>query len=224
VQSIIILPVVVTGILMIVKNSIALAFGLAGIVAAVRFRNTLKDPKDAVYIFLVLGIGIAAGVQALDIAIVLSLAFNLIVLALWKYNVGAIYSQEYGPRGILNVGDRRLMVAQTTAARQQVRARAAREADGMKSHGVLLIHTGSPEPARHAVESLLSQVAKDWKLTAERPGPSGTATMEYLVELKKKSSVVELLGELDDRWAAQVSAAEFVPYNARKTGDDEEED
>jgi hypothetical protein len=216
VQSIIILPVVVTGILMIVKNSVALAFGLAGIVAAVRFRNTLKDPKDAVYIFLVLGIGIASGVQALDIAIVLSLAFNLIVLALWKFNVGAIYSHEYGPRGILNVGDRRLMVAQQPTARNRLQRRMAGETDGMKTHGILLVHTADPEAARHAVEASLAGFAKDWRLAGVEPGEDGTETLEFLVQLKKKSSVVELLGELDDRWAAQVSAAEFLPFDARK--------
>src|SRR5688500_17958647 len=73
VHSVIILPMVVAGIVVIVKDSVALAFSLAGIVAAVRFRNTLKDPKDAVYIFLALGIGLAAGVQAVDVALVMSL-------------------------------------------------------------------------------------------------------------------------------------------------------
>jgi hypothetical protein len=216
VQSVIILPVVVTGILMIVKTSLTLAFGLAGIVAAVRFRNTLKDPKDAVYIFLVLGIGIACGVQALDIAIVLSLAFNLIVLALWKYNVGAIYSHEYGPRGILNVGDRRLMLAQVPEARNRLQRRMAEEADGMKTHGILLVHTADAEAARHAVEASLASVAKDWRLGGVEPGEDGTETLEFLVQLKKKSSVVELLGELDDRWPAQIAAAEFLPFDAEK--------
>src|SRR5262245_35756836 len=96
VHSVIILPVVVSGIVTVVQHSVALAFSLAGIVAAVRFRNTLKDPKDAVYIFLALGIGIATGVGAADIAVVLSLLFNLIVLILWKYNLGAIYSGDTG--------------------------------------------------------------------------------------------------------------------------------
>jgi hypothetical protein len=38
VQTLLILPVVVAGVITIVKNSIALAFGLAGIVTAVSFR------------------------------------------------------------------------------------------------------------------------------------------------------------------------------------------
>jgi hypothetical protein len=46
------------------------------------------------------------------------------------------------------------------------------------------------------------------------------------VKLKKKSTVVELLGELDERWGAQVSAAEFVPLamgdaDGLDDGDDE---
>src|SRR5688572_26119785 len=59
VRAVVILPIVVAGITMVVKYSIALAFALTGIVAAVRFRNTLKDPRDAVYIFLAIGIGLA---------------------------------------------------------------------------------------------------------------------------------------------------------------------
>ncbi|HET7321523.1 MAG TPA: DUF4956 domain-containing protein [Longimicrobiaceae bacterium] len=220
VQSVIILPVVITGILMIVKTSLILAFSLAGIVGAVRFRNTLKDPKDAVYVFLVLSIGIAAGVQALDIAFVLSLAFSVIVLGLWKFNVGAIYSNEYGPRGILNIGDRRLMTAQSPAERGEVRERLSEEMEDMKKpDGVLLVHTTDPDSARHAVESSLSQIAKDWKVAGVTEGPRGTSTVEFVVRLKKKSTLVELLGELDDRWPAQVAAAEFVPLGTEKGGE-----
>ncbi|MGH7526464.1 MAG: hypothetical protein ACREMX_07145, partial [Gemmatimonadales bacterium] len=42
VQTLLILPIVVAGIVLLVKNSIALAFSLGGIVAAVSFRNTLR--------------------------------------------------------------------------------------------------------------------------------------------------------------------------------------
>jgi hypothetical protein len=216
VQSVIILPVVIAGILMIVKNSLALAFSLAGIVGAVRFRNTLKDPKDAVYIFLAIGLGLASGVQALDIALVLSLSFNLVVLALWKFNVGAIYSHEYGASGILSVGDRRLMVVQNPAARRRVRERVAGAAEGMETDGILLAQAMDAESTRHAVEAALAGVASEWKLVDTVPGPHGHHTLEFLVKLKKRSTVVELLGELDERWAAQVAAAEFVPFSTGK--------
>ncbi|HYT84026.1 MAG TPA: DUF4956 domain-containing protein [Gemmatimonadales bacterium] len=89
VQTVIILPVAVAGIVLIVQNSLALAFSLAGIVAAVRFRNTLRDTKDAVYIFVAIALGLAAGVQAFSAAFVMSLVYVLLVLALWRFDVGA---------------------------------------------------------------------------------------------------------------------------------------
>ncbi len=49
VQTVIVLPITVAAILIVVQNSLALAFSLAGIVAAVRFRNTLRESRDAVY-------------------------------------------------------------------------------------------------------------------------------------------------------------------------------
>ena len=52
VHTVVILPIAVTALVIVVQDSVALAFSLAGIVAAVRFRNTLKDTKDAVYIFV----------------------------------------------------------------------------------------------------------------------------------------------------------------------------
>ncbi len=82
VQTLVILPAVVAGVVILVKNSLALAFSLAGIVAAVNFRSTLRDTKDAVYIFLAMVIGLAAGVQIMPVALVVSIIFNALVLVL----------------------------------------------------------------------------------------------------------------------------------------------
>src|SRR5882724_9675807 len=62
VQTLVILPIVVAGVV----------FSLGGIVAAVSFRNTLRDTKDAVYIFLATGVGLAAGIQSVAFAAALS--------------------------------------------------------------------------------------------------------------------------------------------------------
>ena len=94
VQTVIVLPVVITGVVLIVRDSVALAFSLAGIVAAVRFRNTLRDTKDAVYIFLAIAVGLAAGVQSFSIAFVVSLIFVLLVLVLWRFDVGIAPAAE----------------------------------------------------------------------------------------------------------------------------------
>jgi len=57
--------------------------GQSGVVAAVRFRNTLKDTKDAVYIFLAIAVGLAAGVQSFAVAYVATVIFLGVVLVLW---------------------------------------------------------------------------------------------------------------------------------------------
>ncbi len=94
-QTIIILPVVVTGISMIVLNSLALAFALAGVVAAVRFRFTLAQPSDAMYIFVAIGIGLGSGIGALGVATVISMAFVFATLAIWKLEYGKALSGPF---------------------------------------------------------------------------------------------------------------------------------
>lgn len=87
VQTYLILPVVAAGIVVLVKHSLALAFSLGGIVAAVRFRTSLDDSKDAAGIFVVIGVGMAAAV-APSVAWVISIGFNLLMLLLWWTDFG----------------------------------------------------------------------------------------------------------------------------------------
>ncbi len=89
VQTVVMLPIVVAGIATIVQNSLALAFSLAGIVAAVRFRFTLDQPAHALYIFAAIGIGLGAGIGALGVATVISVAFVYATLVLWKLEYGS---------------------------------------------------------------------------------------------------------------------------------------
>jgi len=88
VNTIIVLPMVVTGIVIIVQNSLALAFSLAGIAGAVRFRNSLKSSGDALFILLAVGIGLAAGIGAIELAAVISIFFNYCFAILWVTEYG----------------------------------------------------------------------------------------------------------------------------------------
>jgi hypothetical protein len=88
VNTIIVLPMVVTGIVIIVQNSLALAFSLAGIAGAVRFRNSLKSSGDALFILLAVAIGLSAGIGAVELAAVLSIAFNYMFAILWLTEYG----------------------------------------------------------------------------------------------------------------------------------------
>ena len=92
--TLLLLPVVVAAIVLIVQNSLALAFSLAGIVAGVRFRLTLDDTLDASYIFTAIAVGLAAGIEAMEIAIVLTAFFNYFVLIFWELD----YGEEASPK------------------------------------------------------------------------------------------------------------------------------
>ena len=88
-QTIVVLPVIVAGIALIVQNSLALAFSLAGVVAAVRFRFALEEPAHALYIFAAIAVGLGAGIGALGISYVVSIGFVFVNLMLWKLNYGS---------------------------------------------------------------------------------------------------------------------------------------
>src|SRR5206468_3149882 len=83
VNTIIVLPMVVTGIVIMVQNSLALAFSLAGIAGAVRFRNSLKSSGDALFILLAVSIGLSAGIGAVELAALVSVVLNYTFALLW---------------------------------------------------------------------------------------------------------------------------------------------
>jgi hypothetical protein len=88
VDTILVLPLVVTSIVVIVQHSLALAFSLAGIAGAARFRNTLKSSGDMLFILLAIGIGLSAGIGAVELAILTSATFNLCFIMLWYTRYG----------------------------------------------------------------------------------------------------------------------------------------
>ena len=88
VQTLVILPLVFAGVILLVQDSTALAFSLGGIVGAVSFRNTLRDTKDTIYIFLAIVVGLAAGVHAMLVAATISVAFNIVAVLMWWTDFG----------------------------------------------------------------------------------------------------------------------------------------
>ncbi len=87
--QILVLPMLITGIVHVVHNSLALAFSLAGIVAGVRFRHTLKDSAETTYLFTAIGVGVSCGINAVEVAAIISIFFNYTVLGLWATEFGA---------------------------------------------------------------------------------------------------------------------------------------
>lgn len=175
VQTLLVLPVLVASIIMIVQNSLALAFALAAVVAAVRFRNTLKDAADATYIFLAIGTGIAAGVQALSAAFVMSLLFSLLSVTLWSCDFG------------------RCLVPPETAA-----------GDGKKSRrGMLAVRVGNAE-ARAVVEDVLARRTKKFKYGGARPDGGSANWLDYRVRFKKSVQASDVIAALLKRRDAAI--------------------
>jgi len=80
------LAIITTLVITVVKFSLALSLGLVGALSIVRFRAAIKEPEELVFLFFVIGIGLAAGANQFFVAIV-STFVTLIILFLRKvYN------------------------------------------------------------------------------------------------------------------------------------------
>ena len=83
-----VLPAVVAGIVTVVQHSLALAFSLAGIVAGVRFRRALSDTFDTLFILSAIGVGIAAGIKSMEVAVILTVFFNYAAVLVCAFGDG----------------------------------------------------------------------------------------------------------------------------------------
>jgi uncharacterized membrane protein YhiD involved in acid resistance len=83
-QTQILMAVVAGGMMMVVGDSAARAFGIFAAASLVRFRTNIRDPKETTVLLVCLGIGLAAGVGRWDMAIILTL-FVLISLSVLEY-------------------------------------------------------------------------------------------------------------------------------------------
>ena len=171
VQTLIFLPVVVAGVLMLVQHNVALAFGLGGVVGAVSFRNRLEDPKDAIYIFVAIAVGLSAGVQVLSVAAAISMFFNLVVLYAWKFDFGRMPAAlEAGiaqkrldrvkasgaPRtDFLNLVDKQLLRSMTPDQLQAISERAAERGRKAAVDLDVDVDTGVDEEKKPKFDSML---------------------------------------------------------------------
>jgi hypothetical protein len=235
VQAMLILPIAVAGIVFIVKFSLALAFSLGGIVAAVRFRSTLKDTKDAVYVFLAIGVGLASGAWVLGVAAILSITFNVVILYLWWSNFGNIYADQQSRTGAMgladvlaghgsaataiSIGDPQLLEAMTQEEIRDVATRVARmerylraEASQKKKNrlnGLLIVHAEQLVGAQAMVDEILMKMARRWELAEILPGAGTSSALEYLVRLEHGNSPARLLEILKSSPGKQILAAEW---------------
>lgn len=89
VRALIVLPICAATIVLLIQDNLALAFGLAALVAAVRFRVALDEAIDGIFIFAAICVGLSAGVGYLGIATVMTIFFCFASLVLWQLDYGS---------------------------------------------------------------------------------------------------------------------------------------
>jgi hypothetical protein len=213
VQTVIMLPIVVTAILVVVRDSLALAFSLAGIVAAVRFRNTLKESGDTVYIFGSIGIGFATGIHALAVATVLSIFFVTVELALWKFNFSAEFERTFARLCMPSGADLAAISSAIgePAGKEPSNGQAPLGAGPVASEdrtSLLRIYVDGEVQARPPVEAVLERDTKRWALANVMPGDGGPTVLEYRVRPKKRVGLDMLREHLLKEGAPHVVAAD----------------
>ncbi|HEX9129917.1 MAG TPA: DUF4956 domain-containing protein [Gemmatimonadaceae bacterium] len=232
VQTLIILPLVVAGIVFIVQNSLALAFSLAGVVGAVRFRTTLRDSRDLVYIFLSIVVGFAAGVQSLAVGAVISIVFNFVLVLTWHYDYGrnmlmptasAQWSRPLqalaSPTGDHQIPDRDLILSLTpeNAAALADRFTRVQKAVGSKKKkprfdSILTVTTDVVPEAQGRIEDVLERMTKRWSLDEIVTNVGKPSEIYYLTRLRKSFPRDVLLT------AIHQSAGDFISTADLETG------
>jgi hypothetical protein len=205
VQTLLFLPMVVAGIVFIIQNSLALAFSLAGVMAAVRFRTTLRDTRDVVYIFLSIVVGFAAGVQSLAVGAIISIVYNMVLLVTWRYDYGrnvltpTASSQWAGPlhtlaseTGMHEIPDRDLVLSLTPEKANALADRFERVSDkiGRKKKkprydSVLTVKTYDVPEVQAQLEKVLDKMTKRWQLDEIVQYTGKPSEIFYLVRLRK---------------------------------------
>ena len=228
VQTLIILPLVVAGIVFMVQNSLALAFSLAGVVGAVRFRTTLRDSRDLVYIFLSIVVGFAAGVQSLAVGAVVSIIFNFVLIITWRYDYGrnmlmptaaAQWSRPLqalaSPTGDHQIPDRDLLLSLTPDKANALAERFDRVRDqiGKKKKArydsVLTITTDDVSEAQKQVEEVLNRMTKRWDLDEVVTNVGKPSEIYYLTRLKKSIPKDVLLTAIHENADGIINSADI---------------
>ncbi|MDT8341228.1 MAG: DUF4956 domain-containing protein [Longimicrobiales bacterium] len=221
------LPVVVAGVVRIVQGDLALAFALAGIVAAVRFRTTVKDLQNAVFAFAVIGIGLACGTGSFFVALALAVVFCAVAYLVWRLNVGkaepglrhavgrATLADALVPgetHGAVTLGDAALVnriAADDIPHFEEVADRLAHfvRADALRSKrkydALLLLFTYVPGQVQDTVDPILAEHAtrfihvSSFPLVEAADGVPRPCVVLYLLRLQKQVDVWDMLERLE---------------------------
>ncbi len=87
-RALILLPIAAATVVLLIQDSLALAFGLAALVAAVRFRVSLPEAIDGIYVFVAVCVGLAGGIGFMGVALIMTMIFTITNAILWQMDYG----------------------------------------------------------------------------------------------------------------------------------------
>lgn len=83
IQSLILGSVAATMVMQAIGDNLARGLGMMGALGMIRFRTVLKDPRDIIFIFAAMGIGISCGVYAYTISSMGAVVFCVVAFFLY---------------------------------------------------------------------------------------------------------------------------------------------
>lgn len=89
VGSLVVIPTLTSGVMMVLSNNLVTAFGMMAVFAIVRFRNILRDTLDTSFILASLVIGMACGTQRYPVAVMVTGLTSAIIVYLWLTAFGS---------------------------------------------------------------------------------------------------------------------------------------
>ncbi len=93
--TLVMIGLLISIVMMVIGNSLAIAFGAFGAFSLIRFRTAIKDTRDIAFILLVVAVGLAAGTGNYLIAILTTIAAVAVIYGLYKTNFGSIRKYDF---------------------------------------------------------------------------------------------------------------------------------
>jgi hypothetical protein len=155
-------------------------------------------------------IGFAAGIYALDVALMTSIVFVLLEILIWRTDLGAATVSPAGGQG-----------KEKEKEKEKARDHDARapEADPPTRDMVLRVQVTDADAGRHAVESLLETLTKSWHRVRVGGGRDGAlVAIDYEIRLRKRYSADEVRDRLRRDGQPFITAAELAPLEPAATG------
>ena len=95
INSLIVLSLITSVVIMVIGNNLARAFGLVGAMSIIRFRTAIKETQDIIFIFFALAIGMASGVGLHALALASTIFIGLILFILTKTNAAGPAKKDF---------------------------------------------------------------------------------------------------------------------------------